>query len=150
VYGQEVCTAGLYGGTSRWARSRPGPPSAVVAEGPWPSIIGGDALARAANSSVKPTGDRQMDQERILYVYVASVPVGVYGPPAAHPRPLAEGITAGYAHKQPLHDWLRRCRTAGAVRHLLNPRIDVQQVSAPGLRPTAYGLIYIYLSIRYP
>jgi len=59
-----------------------------------------------------PSADRQRAVDGpwsvILLVYVARGPVGVWRPPAAHPWPMAKGITAGYATRQPLPDGLRR------------------------------------------
>jgi len=64
----------------------------------------------------------------ILLVSVASVPVGVQWPGTAHPGPMGQGITVPSAIEQPLHGWLRRCRTAGAVRHLHTRPVPCRKV----------------------
>ena len=43
-----------------------GPPLAAVVEGPRLGIVLGDALARAKNSPVEPTGTLQMQPRRII------------------------------------------------------------------------------------
>ena len=59
----------VYGGVQRVGsqpRSRPRLALAGVAEGPVAGIMLGDALARAQHSPRQPTGDRQMNNKRIL------------------------------------------------------------------------------------
>ena len=69
----KVCTTGLHHG---WATE-------VVAEGPWLVIVTGDALGRAGNGPVKPTGDRPTTPRRVNInnvptVYGGACSVGLY------------------------------------------------------------------------